>query len=146
MSVERSDQLQELTFVLGTLIGMLAFAIGLAFLILALSVGVREGTYITPRQEIVLMTAGVLALTIGIVLRFGRDRLTPRYRGAARLGGGLLVVFGVMALLFAMSAETTVSAPFLSRPFDKAVLFITSFVLLLGGLALMRMAGRIIGW
>lgn len=123
--------------VVGALVGMLVFALGVAFRILALSVGVREGAYLTGTQDLALA---------GLALRAGRARVAEKYHEAARLGGNAGFVLGLMATLFAASAETTVSAPFLASPRDKAILFVTAFAFLIAGLIIMRAAGRAVGW
>lgn len=146
MSVQRSRSLREPAFLVGALLGVLALGLGLAFLILGLTVGMREGGYLTPAQDLALGIGGLLALVAGVAVRMLRDRLPERYRAAARIGGTLLAAVGLMGALFAGSAETTVSAPFLVSPWDKAILFVAAYVLLIGGLLLLRGAGRMVGW
>lgn len=137
---------RELTFAVGGFVGMLAFALGIAFLIIALSVGVREGTYLTGSQDLALGIGGVLLALAGLAVRLGRERVAEQYRRPARLGGAAAFVLGLMAALFAVSAETTTSAPFLASPREKAILFVTAFAFIIGGLIVMRAAGRAVGW
>lgn len=146
MNIQVSGRFSEAAFVTGAIVGMLAFGIGLAFLILALSVGMRQGEYLTDTQDLAVGVGGILFISIGIALHFVRRRVPERFRRATRYVGTILAVLGLMGALFAVSAETTVSAPFLVSPRDKLVLFLTAFALLIGGLLLLRGAGKMVGW
>lgn len=146
MTARDNGRFHEFIFIVGTLVGMLAFALGLAFLVLALTVGVREGTYLTGSQDLALGIGGAIVGALGLVLRAASERVPDRYHGAARVGGALLFLVGLMGTLFALSAEVTVSAPFLASPREKAILFVTAFVFVIAGLAITRAAGRAVGW
>lgn len=146
MSIVDFGRYDEAAFAIGTVIGITTFALGLAFLVLALSVGVREGSYLTETQDLLLKVGGLLLFGIGIALRLFYERLSRRYWTVVRYGGGLTALLGAMAALYSISAETTVSAPYLATPVDKAVLFIISFVFIILGLLLIRGSGRVVGW
>ena len=146
MSIRRFERFSEAAFVAGALVGMLAFALGVAFLILALTVGMRAGQYLPAPLDLAIGVLATLVLATGLGLRFGRGRLPERFRPAGRYGGTVLAVLGFMGVLFAVSAETTVSAPFLRTVGDKAVLFVVAFALIIGGLTMLRSAGRLVGW
>lgn len=146
MSLVNFGRYDEVAFAVGTILGITTFALGLAFLVMALSVGVREGAYLTDTQDLLLRVGGLVLFGIGIALRFLYDRLSERYWTAARYGGVLAALLGTMALLYSVSAETTVSAPYLATPVDKAMLFVISFVFIILGLLLMRGSGKVVGW
>lgn len=136
----------EIGFIAGALIGVLMFAIGLAFLVLALSVGMRRGTYPLDGLGLVLGVGGILLVAVGLALRLGYRRVPKRFQTVARVSGMGVLVLGLMAALFSASAKTTASAPFLITVWDKVVLLVTAFALILAGLFLLRSAGRMVGW
>lgn len=146
MSVDARGTLDEPAFVVGSLLGVLAFALGLAVLVLALSVGMRRGTYLTETQDLAIGVLGLVAIVGAFGLRMAAGRFTDRTKGLVRRAGTAVGSIGLMLVLFAVSAETTVSAPFLISPMDKAILFAVAYVLLVGGYFLLRGAGRMVGW
>lgn len=144
MAFERHE---ELTFGLGSFVGMAVFATGFATYVLALSIGVRNEEYLGPTLKWAILAAGLVVAAVGLVLyaRGGRQQHGSADGHKRTIGVGFALV-GTYVASFAVSAQTTLSAPFLTTPRQKVLLFVFSFVTLSIGLVLLKRAASIIGW
>ena len=147
MSTRSEDAGRDVAFAVGTLVGMAVLAIGLATLILAVSVGLRrdEG-YLTPDVRLALLAVGGLLVLAGVAVRLVRAAPPAGARDPIRTAGFVTSLVGLGVLLFGVSAETTVSAPFLATPSQKFVLFGIAYGLLVVGYLIVRSAARTVGW
>jgi hypothetical protein len=149
MSTTRStSQTSEATFVLGVLGGTLVLVMGFVFLVLGLSVGVREtGLLTSGGSRAAAMLGGAVLLVGGIAGRLFRDRVADGLpRRLLRHGGSLVAVAGTTAFLLGASAEQTDSAPFLGTMQQKLVLVVVALALIIAGSLIIRLSGRRIGW
>lgn len=138
---------REIAFGLGAFVGMLLFALGIATLILALSVGFRRGQmYLTPTTAIVLLVGGLVLLVGGIIARLYRHRLTQAHEDRVKTGSVVAILVGIAMLLYRFSPQATVSAPFLASPREKLLLFLIAYALIAIGLIILRGAAKIVGW
>lgn len=138
---------EEIAFGVGTFGGVLLFAFGVAMFILGATTGVRSGTYLSPTLKWGLVAVGVVAAVIGIVVYVRGSQLRNDAARAKRtVGGGLVLLTGIYITAFALSPQTTLSAPFISSPRQKVLFFCVSFVAICVGAALIRRSARIVGW
>lgn len=138
---------REIAFATGAFLGTLTFAVGMATLILAMSVGLRRGEeYLDPTTKMTLLGLGAVMVVTGVLFRLYRGTVTTRFESEAATGGTIAALIGAALVLFASSAEVTVSAPFLSSPKEKVLLFAIAYVLVAIGLVLLRFAAKMVGW
>lgn len=138
-----ADYRREIGFTFGTFVGVLTFSFGVGFLILAMSVGVRReaGGYLPPGARTALVYGGLALVVVGILVRLYRSRLgVSKYVGTAVFGVGSL------AFMFGIARQTTVSAPFVTSPTQKVVLFGIAVVMVIVGMVLVRASARLVGW
>lgn len=143
-----SNRMDDLLFVAGALTGMLVLSVGIVFLILGLSVGVREIEFFdTGLSRTLAILGGLLLCAAGIGLRAVRDRVEAEStRRALRHGGSATVLVGLVAFMLGFSAEQTTSAPFLTSMNQKVILILASLAFIAAGSLIVRLAGRRIGW
>ncbi|PSQ15241.1 hypothetical protein BRD00_14765 [Halobacteriales archaeon QS_8_69_26] len=138
---------REIGFGVGTFVGVLLFALGVSFVILFLSVGLREGsgTYLTQGQRDVLIYGGIALATVGFLVRLYRSKLTLSNAVGKYAGTGAFFV-GTLLLSTGFSRGPYVSAPFLTTPGQKFVLLAIAVVFLVVGLLVTRASARLVGW
>jgi hypothetical protein len=137
---------REVGFSVSLFSGMLVFSVGISLLVMALTIGLRreQGGYLPPGAADALLWGGLVVVLVGSVVRLFRSR-TDRPETTRRVSTGIVVV-GAVGALVGLARETTVSAPFVASPVEKAVLFVASFVALTVGWLLIRAAARLVGW
>lgn len=140
------DRRREIGFTIGTFSAMTILSLGFAFLVLSLSVGLRRrtGEYLPPGTQSVLLWGGLAALVLGLVIRLYRSKFdSPE---TVRRVGTVVAVLGAVAALVGMARQTTVSAPFVTTPVQKALLFAIAFVTIAVGWVLLRASARLVGY
>jgi len=146
-SLRRRESRREIAFGIGAFVGMVTFAIGVATLVLAMSVGLRRGQdYLPTGARTAILAVGAALLLGGVLLRLYRGRLSAGNEDRLATGGLVAALLGVALFLFGAAAETTVSAPFLTSPREKVLLFLIAYVLIAAGLLVLRRAAKIVGW
>ncbi len=140
------DFRRELGFGVGTFVAMTLLSLGVALLILFLSVGLRRptGGYFPAGVPQVLLWGGLAVLVVGLVVRLYRSTFDSP-ETVRRVGTGLAVVGGVATLVGA-ARETTVGAPFLTSPLQKAILFGIAFGTMAVGWVLLKASVRLVGY
>lgn len=149
MSATRnSGRTSEATFVVGVLVGTLVLVFGFVFLVLGLSVGVREaGVLHSDGSRGAAMLGGAVLVAGGIAGRLFRDRAAEGLRRTLlRHGGSLVAIAGTTVFLVGASAEQTDSAPFLGTMQQKLVLVVVALAFIIAGSLVIRLSGRRIGW
>lgn len=138
---------REIGFGLGTLLGIVVFALGISMLILFLSVGLRveEGTYLGGGLRQLLLYGGLAVTVGGMLARLYRSRLPVGDRASRYLGTGVFCA-GALAVVVALARQTTRSAPFLTNATDKFVLLGITVGFLVAGVALVRGSAKFVGW
>lgn len=140
------DNRREIGFGLGTFTAMTLLSLGFAFLILALAVGVRrrQGNYLPPGTTPLLLWGGLAVIVVGLVIRLYSSKFS-RPETVQRVGTVVAVLAGV-ATLVGMARQTTVSAPFVTSPLQKAILFAIAFGTIAVGWLLLRASARLVGY
>ena len=146
-TIRGHDTTREIAFGIGAFVGTLTFAFGVGSLILAMSVGVRRGQeYLAPSVRTTLLVVGVGLLVGGVVLHLYRAKMPFGDQSALATVGTVTALVGGAITLFATATESTMSAPFLTSPQEKMVLFAIAYVLIAVGLVVLRAAARVVGW
>lgn len=116
-----TNRIREVQFALGTFTGMSIIALGVAFYILAVSMGVREtaGGYLPDALETsvpilgvnVLVFGGLVLLFAGLVGRLYRPKFPEDLQSTVKTLSLPVIVVGVGVFSFGFSPQTTTSAP-----------------------------------
>lgn len=146
-SLTDREYVREVAFGIGAFLGTMLLAFGLATLVLAMSVGLRRGQeYLPAGAQTALVAGGGFLVVFGALLRLYRDRVTSRFQSTLVPVTTVGILVGIALVLFGAAAETTVSAPFLTSPREKVLLFGIAYGLVAVGLVLLRGAARVVGW
>lgn len=141
-----SDLRREIGFGVGTFTAMTILSLGFAFLVLSLSVGLRrgQGEYLPPGTAPLLLWGGLVVVVLGLVLRLYSSTFdSPE---TVRRVGTIVALLGGVSSLVGAARQTTVSAPFLVSPVQKALLFLIAFGTIAVGWLLLRASARLVGY